>query len=111
MARSSRRGLVALGLTLHVGEDFGWLTSGIRAVAEPIEWGLLMRGDRLGHAIAITVDPSKWWSRYVGRSLKGTCSNDCLIRVSSRLIRRTRPVEEDAWLAAQIETHCDFRVG
>ena len=59
---ASRPGLriEPLRLTLHAGEDFRWLTSGLRAIAEPFRWGLIERGDRIGHGIAITLDPKEW---------------------------------------------------
>ncbi|HND33604.1 MAG TPA: hypothetical protein PLA94_26575, partial [Myxococcota bacterium] len=49
-----------LGLTLHVGEDTPHLASGLRAIHEPFIWGLIQRGDRLGHAIALGRDPVQW---------------------------------------------------
>lgn len=72
-ARSSRiagdrpgLGVRALKLTLHAGEDFRWLTSGTRAVAEPFFWNLIERGDRIGHGLALTLDPAEWWQRHEG---------------------------------------------
>jgi hypothetical protein len=62
-ARSRRPRLQPLRLTLHAGEDFQWLTTGVRAIAEPFVWDLLRRGDRLGHGIAVTLDPQSWWQR------------------------------------------------
>jgi adenosine deaminase len=64
--------LQPLRLTLHAGEDFHWLTSGMRAIAEPFHWNLIERGDRIGHGIALTLDPIKWWQRREGevRSVK-----------------------------------------
>lgn len=65
-AIAARRGdldVQPLRLTLHAGEDFHWLTSGIRAIAEPFVWNLFQRGDRLGHGIAITHQPEEWWTR------------------------------------------------
>jgi hypothetical protein len=61
VGRSPHSDLHPLGLTLHVGEDFRWLTSGVRAVAEPFVWGLIERGDRIGHGIAVTFKPERWW--------------------------------------------------
>jgi len=58
--------LEPLRLTVHTGEDFRWLTSGMRAVAEPFHWNLIERGDRIGHAIAITLSPKDWWKRHSG---------------------------------------------
>jgi len=53
-------GLPPLRLTLHVGEDFGHLASGLRAISEPFDWRLITRGDRLGHARALGVDVERW---------------------------------------------------
>lgn len=61
-----------LRLTLHVGEDFQWLTSGVRAIAEPFQWKLIERGDRIGHGIAITLEPQRWWNLRAGQVLKIT---------------------------------------
>ncbi|HEX8155655.1 MAG TPA: hypothetical protein VF698_21155, partial [Thermoanaerobaculia bacterium] len=63
VAKSRRHHLQPLRLTLHAGEDFQWLTTGVRAMAEPFVWNLLRRGDRIGHGIAITLDPERWWER------------------------------------------------
>lgn len=62
-ARSRNPAVHSLRLTLHAGEDFHWLTSGVRAIAEPFVWDLFQRGDRLGHGIAITHRPADWWER------------------------------------------------
>jgi hypothetical protein len=63
-------GLQPLRLTLHAGEDFEWLTSGMRAAAEPLHWQLIQRGDRIGHGIAITLNPKGWWERKKGRVIE-----------------------------------------
>jgi hypothetical protein len=62
-ARNAHLKIQPLRLTLHAGEDFQWLTSGVRAMAEPFVWNLFERGDRIGHGIAITLDPEKWWTQ------------------------------------------------
>lgn len=49
-----------LGMTYHVGEDFRHLLSGLRAVDEAIRFLGARPGDRLGHAIAVGVDPERW---------------------------------------------------
>ncbi|MCP3961149.1 MAG: hypothetical protein GY719_25160 [bacterium] len=49
-----------LGLTYHVGEDFRHLLSGLRAIFEAIEFLHLRPGDRLGHALALALDPERW---------------------------------------------------
>jgi hypothetical protein len=56
--------LEPLRLTLHAGEDFRWLTSGVRAIAEPFRWKLFERGDRIGHGIAVTLHPRRWWHEH-----------------------------------------------
>lgn len=45
---------------LHLGEDFDHLISGLRQIFEPFEWGLLSRGDRIGHALALGLSPETW---------------------------------------------------
>lgn len=57
---SLRPGLRPLRLTLHVGEEFPHLLTGLRAIDEPFALGLIERGDRLGHALALGLDPSVW---------------------------------------------------
>ncbi len=49
-----------LGVTYHVGEDFRHLLSGLRAIHELIAFMALQPGDRLGHAIALALDPEVW---------------------------------------------------
>lgn len=49
--------------TIHVGEDFVHLLSGLRAVAEAVRYFGLRAGDRLGHALALGVDPIDWANR------------------------------------------------
>jgi hypothetical protein len=64
--------LEPLHLTVHVGEDFRWLTSGVRAVAEPFQWEVIERGDRIGHGIAVTLEPKRWWEDHVGEVMETT---------------------------------------
>lgn len=49
-----------LGMTYHVGEDFHHIVSGLRAIHEVIEFLKPLPGDRLGHAIALALDPEVW---------------------------------------------------
>jgi hypothetical protein len=49
-----------LGMTYHVGEDFRHLLSGLRAIYEVIEFLKPLPGDRLGHAIALGLQPEVW---------------------------------------------------
>jgi adenosine deaminase len=49
-----------LGMTYHVGEDFRHLLSGLRAIHEYIKFLKPLPGDRLGHAIALGLQPEVW---------------------------------------------------
>lgn len=49
--------------TFHCGEDFHHLLGGIRAVGEAVMFLDLQRGDRVGHATALGIDPSLWLRR------------------------------------------------
>ena len=47
----------------HLGEDFDHLLTGLRQIFEPFEWGLIHRGDRIGHALALGLSPEAWCGR------------------------------------------------
>lgn len=49
-----------LGLTAHVGEDFIYLTSGLRRIGEAIDHLGFSEGDRIGHGMALGLDPETW---------------------------------------------------
>lgn len=46
-----------LSASYHVGEDFYDIVDGLRAIDEAVSFLGLQRGDRLGHALALGVDP------------------------------------------------------
>ena len=56
------RTMPRLRKTYHVGEDFLDLTDGLRAIDEAISFLGYARGDRLGHALALCLEPSDWYS-------------------------------------------------
>jgi hypothetical protein len=60
------RVLPPLRTTAHAGEDFVHLASGLRRIEESIWCFRLGQGDRLGHAIALGVNPREWASRVGG---------------------------------------------
>jgi adenosine deaminase len=102
-ARRPELNLQPLRLTLHAGEDFGWLTSGVRAVAEPFHWKLIQRGDRLGHGIAITFKPEEWWKRKEGQVIKVKRFDRLLdLAFLAQYTAQERTAEQDAWLLDQI---------
>ncbi|HEY3572121.1 MAG TPA: hypothetical protein VGP73_29615 [Thermoanaerobaculia bacterium] len=53
----------ALRSTVHAGEDFAHLLTGLRRVTEAMEFLPLQEGDRLGHAMALGLDPLDWAKR------------------------------------------------
>ena len=58
------KGLQPFRITVHVGEDFRHLLSGLRAIHEPFWWQLMRRGDRIGHALALGRNPHEWCRRH-----------------------------------------------
>ena len=50
----------SLRTTVHVGEDFVHLAGGLRRIHEAIEQFGLSEGSRLGHAVALGIDPVRW---------------------------------------------------
>jgi adenosine deaminase len=58
--------LPTLRTTIHAGEDFVHLLSGLRQVDEAVEGFELRTGDRIGHGIALGVD-ARDWARWAGR--------------------------------------------
>lgn len=50
-----------LSASYHVGEDFLDLSDGLRAIDEAMLFLELQRGDRLGHALALGVDPDDYY--------------------------------------------------
>jgi hypothetical protein len=55
-----RTGVPALRTTAHAGEDFLHLLGGLRRVDETIEYLQMSQGDRLGHGLALGVNPIEW---------------------------------------------------
>lgn len=50
-------------ITIHAGEDYSHLLSGLRAMDEAVEFCSLREGDRLGHGLALGVKPDVWAKR------------------------------------------------
>lgn len=58
-----RRGINGLGeiqVVPHVGEDYRRLSEGLRRMDEMLAGGVLSRGSRVGHGLALGEDPSCW---------------------------------------------------
>jgi hypothetical protein len=56
----SREDIPPLRVTYHVGEDFRRLIEGLRRIHELVDFGVLRQGDRIGHGVALGVDPRTW---------------------------------------------------
>lgn len=52
-----------LRMTVHAGEDFVHLMSGLRRLDEALDYLGLAEGDRLGHALSLGVEPRSWAER------------------------------------------------
>lgn len=50
-----------IGQTFHAGEDFLDLLDGMRAIDEVLRFFNFSQGDRLGHALAIGIDPKSYY--------------------------------------------------
>jgi hypothetical protein len=50
-------------ISVHAGEDFVHLLTGLRRLDESVTYLGLEEGDRLGHALALGVDPLIWFGR------------------------------------------------
>jgi hypothetical protein len=50
-------------LTVHAGEDFNHILSGLRSIDETVEFCDFVAGDRLGHALALGIDVYAWAKR------------------------------------------------
>lgn len=50
-------------ITLHAGEDFSHILSGIRAIDEAVTFCEYRPGDRIGHGLAIGINPYEWAKR------------------------------------------------
>lgn len=61
--QTNRPGLppVHLGRTCHAGEDFRDLLTGLRYVDETVELFQLQPGERIGHGLAVAIDPVDWY--------------------------------------------------
>ena len=52
-----------LRIAVHAGEDFVHLLTGLRRLDDAIQHLALEDGDRIGHAVALGLDPSTWFER------------------------------------------------
>ena len=81
--------LAKLRITYHVGEDFFDIVSGLRAIDEAVKFLELSHGDRLGHALALGVEPAEFYG------LKG----------NRLFLSRQELLDNLAWLALSMQKH------
>jgi hypothetical protein len=62
MGENKERGH-SLRVTYHVGEDFLDISDGLRAMDEAMLYFDMRAGDRLGHALALGLNPKEWYQR------------------------------------------------
>ncbi len=55
---------VHLSVTYHAGEDFLDIADGLRAIDEAVQFLEMRRGDRIGHALALGIDP---YAHYISK--------------------------------------------
>jgi len=105
----SDREFPTLRFTYHVGEDFLDMVDGLRAIDEAIRFLELRRGDRLGHALALGLDPVSWYEKRNFNMVlpaQDVLDNTVwLLRALQRLGSFSdRRLEE--WLRAQFDSYC-----
>lgn len=61
---SSKYPVRSLRFTFHAGEDFRHILSGIRRIDEVIRFCKFHAGDRIGHGVALGIDPEEWAAEY-----------------------------------------------
>lgn len=54
------------GLSIHAGEEFRHLAEGLRRIVETMDFCGYRAGDRLGHALAMGLEPATWARRWGG---------------------------------------------
>ncbi|GAB6040775.1 hypothetical protein [Endothiovibrio diazotrophicus] len=52
-----------LRLTIHAGEDFAHLVTGMRRIDECLRYYAMGEGDRIGHGLAMGIEPERWLER------------------------------------------------
>jgi len=94
--------------TFHVGEDFHHLLSGIRAVWEAVHYLQLQARDRIGHGIAVGIEPHLWLASMPPRiALPQGEWLDSLVFASSVLTRIDPSNVALRWIGDEIHRLCD----
>lgn len=102
-------------ITIHAGEDFSHLLSGMRAIDEAVVFCDFQENDRLGHGLALGIVPKEWAKRQqtayvnVGEHLDNLvwCYHKALIVIQSA----TALVGVLPLLQEKIQYWCEFLYG
>ncbi|MGL4926150.1 MAG: antiviral RADAR system adenosine deaminase RdrB [Plesiomonas shigelloides] len=60
---NGERASTGFHLSIHAGEDYAHPASGLRHIDETVRFCEMREGDRLGHALALGIEPKQWASR------------------------------------------------
>ncbi len=111
-----------LRTTVHAGEDFVHLLGGLRRVDEAMKHYRLRPGDRIGHGLALGLEPGAWarrmgrvamyledrlfdlvweWTKYSRRGVP--CTVGRLAFVESEIARLTKRVFDESYTPYQME--------
>lgn len=125
---------IRLAVTYHVGEDFLDIPSALRAMDEAIGFFHYRRGDRVGHALALGVDPADYyrgkgcvtlskqerlddlvWLLYRGRELGVALPPELesAMREEAGILLREiygRAIREGQWSVSLQEYHCAMQL-
>ena len=63
LKNQGRAEIPPLRITVHAGEDFVHLLSGLRRLDDAIQYLGLEEGDRIGHGTALGISPDTWFAR------------------------------------------------
>jgi len=58
---NNREQYQSLGFTIHAGEDYRHILSGLRRIDESVRYLKFHAGDRIGHGIALGISPDVWY--------------------------------------------------
>ncbi|MGB6128158.1 MAG: hypothetical protein WBG30_05355 [Psychrilyobacter sp.] len=78
-----------LGITNHAGEDFLDIVDGLRAIDETMRFLNYEQGDRLGHALALGIDPKEYYK----------CKNLSLIK------NKQVHLDDIVWILAKVREY------
>ncbi|MBE0361223.1 amidohydrolase family protein [Pseudoalteromonas aliena] len=92
-----------LHLSIHAGEDFSHLLTGLRTIDETIEFCDYESSDRVGHALALGVDVKKWASRQQRAYVPLSSHLDNLVWVYNYAIEVTKKASQFTVMLAVFE--------